>query len=64
MNELISDGFLKPATIPFSAPLREIKRQEQIDEPMADSVNERMEFDMDDIKGMILEAFNNIKKDE
>ena len=33
-------------------------------EPMADAVNERMEFDMDDIKGMILEAFNNIKKDE
>ena len=26
--------------------------------------NEQMEFDMDDIKGMILEAFNNIKKDE
>ena len=29
---------------------------------MAAAVNERMEFDMDDIKGMILEAFNNIKK--
>jgi hypothetical protein len=64
INELISDGFLKPATIPFSAPLHEVKRQEQMGEPMADAVNERMEFDMDDIKEMILEAFNNIKKDE
>jgi hypothetical protein len=64
INELISDGFLKPATIPFSAPLREVKRQEQIEEPMAAAVNERMEFDMNDIKEMILEAFNNIKKDE
>lgn len=64
INELVSDGFLKPATIPFSAPLHEVKRQEQMVEPMADAVNERIEFDMDDIKGMILEAFNNIKKDE
>jgi hypothetical protein len=64
IEELISKGFLKPATIPFSAPLHEVKRQEQMAEPMAAAVNERMEFDMDDIKGMILEAFNNIKKDE
>ena len=28
------------------------------------AVTNTISFDMDDIKGMILEAFNNIKKDE
>ena len=66
LNELIEQGFLKPATVPFSAPLHAIEKetdsQEQMGEPMAATVNERIEFNMDDIKKMVLEAFNNIKK--
>ena len=36
--------------------------QEQVGEPMAATVNEKVEYNMEDIKEMILEAFNNIKK--
>ena len=31
-------------------------------EPMAATVNERVEYNMDDIKEMVLEVLNNIKK--
>ena len=36
--------------------------QEQVGEPMAATVNERVEYNMDDIKEMVLEVLNKIKK--
>lgn len=66
VSDLIDQGYLKPATVPYSAPLHFIKKdnegQEQVGEPMAATVNEKVEYNMEDIKEMILEAFNNIKK--
>ena len=64
ISDLIEHGYLKPATIPFSAPLHEVKREEQMPEPMTASVNERIEFDTDDIKKMIIEAYNKIEKNK
>ena len=67
VSDLIDQGYLKSATVPYSAPLHFIKKdnegQEQVGEPMAATVNEKVEYNMEDIKEMILEAFNNIKKD-
>lgn len=69
ISELIDQGYLKSATVPYSAPLHFVKKdnnnnnnQEQVGEPMAATVNEKVEYNMDDIKEMILEALNNIKK--
>lgn len=66
VNDLIDQGYLKSATVPYSAPLHFVKKdnndQEQMGEPMAATVNEKVEYNMDDIKEMVLEALNNIKK--
>lgn len=66
VNDLIDQGYLKPAIVPHSAPLhfvdKDNKDQEQMGEPMAVTVNERVEYNMDDIKEMVLEVLNNIKK--
>ena len=64
ISDLIEHGYLKSATIPFSAPLHEVKKEEQMPEPMTASVNERIEFDTDDIKKMIIEAYNKIEKNK
>ena len=66
VSDLIDQGYLKPAIAPYSAPLhfvdKDNKDQEQMREPMAATVNERVEYNMDDIKEMVLEILNNIKK--
>lgn len=66
VSDLIDQGYLKPAIVPHSAPLhfvdKDNKDQEQMGEPMAATVNERVEYNMDDIKEMVLEVLNNIKK--
>lgn len=66
ISDLIDQGYLKSATVPYSAPLHFVKKdnnnQEQVGEPMAATINEKVEYNMDDIKEMILEALNNIKK--
>ena len=66
VSDLIGQGYLKPAIVPHSAPLhfvdKDNKDQEQMREPMAATVNERVEYNMDDIKEMVLEVLNNIKK--
>ena len=66
VSDLIDQGYLKSATVPYSAPLHFVKKdnegQEQVGEPMVATVNEKVEYNMDDIKGMVLEALNKIKK--
>lgn len=66
VSDLIDQGYLKPAIVPHSAPLhfvdKDNKDQEQMGEPMAATVNERVEYNMDDIREMVLEVLNNIKK--
>ena len=66
VSDLIQQGYLKPATVPNSAPLHFVEKdnesQEQVGEPMAATVNERVEYNMDDIKEMVLEVLNKIKK--
>ena len=68
VSDLIDQGYLKPAIVPYSAPLhfvdKDNKDQEQMGEPMAATVNERVEYNMDDIKEMVLEVLNNIKKNK
>ena len=65
VSDLIDQGYLKPAIVPYSAPLhfvqKDNKDQEQVGEPMAATVNERVEYNMDDIKEMVLEVLNKIK---
>ena len=66
VSDLIQQGYLKPAIVPNSVPLhfvdKDNKDQEQMREPMAATVNERVEYNMDDIKEMVLEVLNKIKK--
>ena len=66
VSDLIQQGYLKSAIIPNSAPLHFVEKdnegQEQVGEPMAATVNERVEDNMDDIKEMVLEVLNKIKK--
>ena len=65
VSDLIQQGYLKPATVPNSAPLHFVEKdnesQEQVGEPMAATVNERVEYNMDDIREMVLEVLNKIK---
>ena len=66
VSDLIQQGYLKSAIVPNSAPLHFVEKdnegQEQVGEPMAATVNERVEYNMDDIKEMVLEVLNKIKK--
>ena len=66
VSDLIDQGYLKPAIVPNSAPLHFVKKdnesQEQVGEPMAATVSENVKYDMDDIKEMVLEVLNKIKK--
>lgn len=66
VSDLIQQGYLKPAIVPNSAPLHFVKKdnesQEQVGEPMAATVSENVKYDMDDIKEMVLEVLNKIKK--
>ena len=66
VSDLIQQGYLKPAIVPNSAPLHFVEKdnegQEQVGEPMAATVNERVEYNMNDIKEMVLEVLNKIKK--
>ena len=65
VSDLIQQGYLKPAIVPNSAPLHFVEKdnesQEQVGEPMAATVNERVEYNMDDIREMVLEVLNKIK---
>ena len=66
VSNLIQQGYLKSAIVPNSAPLHFVEKdnegQEQVGEPMAATVNERVEYNMNDIKEMVLEVLNKIKK--
>ena len=66
IDDLVNQGYLKSAVVPNSAPLHFVEKdnegQEQVGEPMAATVNERVEYNMDDIKEMVLEVLNKIKK--
>ena len=66
VSDLIQQGYLKPAIVPNSAPLHFVEKdnesQEQVGEPMAATVSENVRYNMDDIKEMVLEVLNKIKK--